>query len=323
MVLGGERGAVDLLAAAEQALARVALHDDALRQVRDRIEAARHEVSDINDGLSREPIEYDDASLTEKRARLAQLASMKRRYGQDETEMLAYLASARTRVQELESAEDDAAALEEEAAAHLKLAEDLADRLTSQRKAAAERLALEVTDRLTALALPEARFEVGLTPCELSEHGAERVSFLFTANPGESSRPLAKVASGGELSRVSLAIHLTAYAGSARTLIFDEVDAGVGGRAATEVGRALSRLARTREVQVIVVTHLPQVAAFASEHHRVTKRTSGGHTDASVDLVEGDERVAELSRMMAGVPGSATAQEHARELLTLASGRTK
>jgi DNA repair protein RecN (Recombination protein N) len=142
---------------------------------------------------------------------------------------------------------------------------------------------------------------------------------VVSFNPGEEPRPLRKVASGGELSRLRLALALVGSHGSALTMVFDEVDAGVGGSAARDVGAALAELGESGVRQVMVVTHLPQVAAFAGAQYRVTKSTVGGRTTASIERVEGEERVAELSRMLAGMPGSDRARGHAEELLEHAS----
>ena len=175
---------------------------------------------------------------------------------------------------------------------------------------------------LAELALGGARFEVGLVECELYEGGLEQVGFNLAANAGEAPRPVAKVASGGELSRVALALHLLTASRGATTMVFDEIDAGVGGEAAQSIGRALADLARRSEGQVVVVTHLPQVAAFADHHLRVTKSDSNGRSAAVVEEVGGDERVVELSRMLAGLPGSGSAQEHAQELVDLGRSGT-
>jgi DNA repair protein RecN (Recombination protein N) len=166
-----------------------------------------------------------------------------------------------------------------------------------------------------------ARFEVLLEPGPLDESGAENAVFLIATNAGEEPLPIAKVASGGELSRLALALHLVRRAGGdVRTMIFDEVDAGVGGETAQTVGRALAELARSGEVQVLVVTHLPQVAAFSHDHLRVLKTETGKRSTAAVVQLDRAERVEELSRMLAGLPDSEVAQEHARELLELAGG---
>nr|MDQ2725308.1 DNA repair protein RecN [Actinomycetota bacterium] len=200
---------------------------------------------------------------------------------------------------------------------------DLADAeqaLGDARRRAAPRFAEAVTAQLHILAMARAQFAV-----EVGDDPAGRtVTWLLGANPGQPALPLTKVASGGELARTMLAARLVLSGavgpvpavGPGRTLIFDEVDAGIGGEAAVAVGRALAALARDH--QVLVVTHLPQVAAFATDHLRVRKTTDGGRTAAEVSKVDGPERVVELSRMLSGQPGSDTARRHAEELLAMA-----
>ena len=171
---------------------------------------------------------------------------------------------------------------------------------------------------LAALAMPHARLRFVLTPVELGPHGADHVELLFSANPGSEPRSLAKVASGGELSRVRLALEVVLAAGQGpRTLVFDEVDAGVGGRVAVEIGRRLAMLAE--HAQVVVVTHLAQVAAFADRHYVVVKADDGQVTTSGVQLVADEQRTAELARMMAGLEATESALAHAGELVELAA----
>jgi DNA repair protein RecN (Recombination protein N) len=171
---------------------------------------------------------------------------------------------------------------------------------------------------LTQLSMPSARLSVVVEPTgQLRADGSDDVEFLFAANSGMDPRPLAKGASGGELSRVMLALEVVlADRTTVPTLVFDEVDAGIGGKAAVEVGRRLAKLAET--AQVIAVTHLPQVAAFADSHFRVLKDDDGNVTSSTVVRLSDDDRVDELARMLAGQEDSAAAQAHARELLELA-----
>jgi ATPase involved in DNA repair len=189
------------------------------------------------------------------------------------------------------------------------------------RRAAAERLLASVHEELAHLAMPEARLDVSITssnePQALTANGGDVVAITLMPHAGASARPIGKGASGGELSRLALAFEV-ALADSAPvgTMVFDEVDAGVGGAVAVEVGRRLARL--SRHVQVVVVTHLPQVAAFADRHLVVTKSGDGAVTSADVVAVEGPDRVAELVRMLSGLEGSATGAAHAEELLEVA-----
>ena len=206
----------------------------------------------------------------------------------------------------------------------------LATELTRRRTEAASALAAAVTGELSALAMPHARLQVSVSQQDddeglqvgerrlrMSAHGVDDVELLLAANTGTEPRPLHKGASGGELSRVMLALEVVlAGAAPVPTFVFDEVDAGVGGKAAVEVGRRLAMLARRS--QVVVVTHLPQVAAFADRHVVVSKSSDGSVTTSGLTTLDDEGRVRELSRMLAGLEGSDTAQAHAQELLATA-----
>jgi DNA repair protein RecN (Recombination protein N) len=317
--LRAERGAAELLAEAAGALRRLARHDLALARAAERLETVAYEADDIAQDLSTRLVPPDPERLEAVHDRRALLSRLRRKYGATEGAVLAYLDDARARLEGLEAAEsagDDLEGARDRAAA---AAEDLAARLSATRKGAGERLQADMASVLGELALDGARFEVALEPRPLYEGGSERVRFDVATNPGEPPRPVAKVASGGELARIALALNLLVGSEAARTMVFDEVDAGVGGEAAQAVGRCLAQLARRAGGQVLVVTHLPQVAAFADTHLAVTKETDGKRATARVHRVDGDERVAELSRMLAGLPESRRARSHARELLKHAS----
>jgi DNA repair protein RecN (Recombination protein N) len=223
------------------------------------------------------------------------------------------------RVTELDNDDDTIAALTDEESELAAQVTDLAGRLTRLRTEAGERFAEDVTAELTALAMPYARISVALTPLgESGPHGADDVEIRLASNPGAPSLPLHKGASGGELSRVMLAIEVVfAGADPVPTFVFDEVDAGVGGKSAVEIGRRLAKLARL--AQVIVVTHLPQVAAFADNHLVVAKSSDGSVTSTSVIRLDHEARVRELSRMLAGLEDSEFGQAHAAELLAMAA----
>ena len=316
--LRGEGGAEELVVGAAAGLQSAAALDQELVAPAERLRAAGYELADIAEDLVRRAVAPDPDALEAAQARLAVLARLARKYGDDETEMLEYLDRARARAAELAALETDLAAAEAEAEELRAKAEDVAARLGAARRRAAPDLAAAVESTLAELALGGARFEVMLEDRALYEGGTESVEFRIATSEGESLRPLARVASGGELSRIALALHLLTASESAGTMVFDEVDAGVGGRAAQSVGRALADLARNTGGQVLVVTHLPQVAAFADRHYRVDKAGDGGRSTAAVEEVSGEERIAELSRMLAGLPKSERAREHAQELLELA-----
>jgi DNA repair protein RecN (Recombination protein N) len=226
---------------------------------------------------------------------------------------------AAARVAELDTDDDTIAALTAEEAALAGEVAELAARLSGLRRAAGERFAADVTAELTALAMPHARISVHIGELgEPTPYGVDEVEIRLAAHPGAPPLPLHKGASGGELSRVMLAIEVVfAGADPVPTFVFDEVDAGVGGKAAVEIGRRLARLARL--AQVIVVTHLPQVAAFADNHLMVAKSSDGTVTSSGVIRLDHDARVRELSRMLAGLEDSEFGQAHAAELLALAA----
>ena len=320
-LLRDEDAAGDVLRRASDALVAAAEKDPALKELATRLEAASIEVADVGQELAGRVVEPDPKALAQARERLDVLGRLRRKYGvDDEAALIARLDAARSRLASLEMAGTSLAQLAETANAELARAQELAARLSELRKEAASKLGKDATAAAERLAMPGSRVEVVLTPQDLYEGGTETVELQLAAT-GEKGRPIAKIASGGELSRISLALYLLVRGGSgASTMIFDEVDAGVGGEAARAVGEALADLARDG-AQVLVVTHLPQVAAFAAAHFQVVKEEAGGRVRATVRWVEGDDRVEELSRMLSGMPDSERAREHAQELLELAAGR--
>ena len=334
--LNGDDGAAETIDSALTDVTAAARRDPVLEEAARRLEAASLEISDVAGDLTRSIVAPDPGALQETRARLDVIARMVRKYGDEEAStegpqapearVLAYLARARARVDELDNAESSLGSLRAEHDELMALATKLAGDLGDRRRQAAPALERAIEELLADLALEGARFEVALTDRELFEGGGESVELRVAANPGENARPIAKVASGGELSRIALALHLLTsrnrgIEGSARTMVFDEVDAGVGGRAAQSVGRALADLAGVSGAQVLLVTHLPQVAAFAGSHYRVLKQSADNRASALVARVEGAARLDELSRMLAGMPESKRAREHAKELLETASTR--
>ena len=315
--ISGEGGALERLGDAIAAV-RGATKSDDVASLLARLTSLEIELTDISAEIARTVAGPDPASLEGVRDRIGELQRLRRKYGADDAEVLTYLENARKRAGELDTATSRADELETEAAAHRAEAERLASELTHRRTAAAGPLKDAVEARLADLSLTGAGFEVRLEPRDLYEGGAESVTFMFGADP-QMLRPLAKTASGGELSRVALALYLVTATSEVGTMLFDEVDAGVGGEAARSVGRALAELARTAGIQTLVVTHLPQVAAYADVHFKVSKAPGeAGGSVSSVAQLSTDERVDELSRMLAGLPDSQLAQEHARELLEVA-----
>lgn len=314
--------AVALVEEARRAIARVAEHDAALTPVREGLDAVSYQLAELSGELSHYLGGLDvDASreLEGVQERRAALAAFARKHGDVLDEVIARLEGAGLRLIELDGDDDRIVHLEQQVAAASGNLDALADRLSDGRRRAASELAGRVTAELSALAMPDAQLVVEVAEAELGPSGRDRVSFMLRPHAGAEPRALAKGASGGELSRVMLALEVVlAAGGEVPTFVFDEVDAGVGGAAAIEIGRRLARLAES--AQVIVVTHLAQVAAFASNHLVVVKDGDGQVTASSVRRVDDAERAAEMARLLSGLPDSASGLEHARELLELARG---
>ena len=264
--------------------------------------------------MALESVVIDPERLAGVQARRALLQELTRKYGPGLAEVLEYRTEIATRLEELETHDARAAALDAAQAAAITGARRAAADLTALRKKAARPLAAAVTEQLRDLAMPRATFAVELTAAELSDDGADDVTFVLAPNPGEPPRPLARAASGGELSRAMLALRVV-LSEAPPTLVFDEVDAGIGGEAGSAVGRALAGLGGHH--QVLCVTHLPQVAAFADAHVAVSKSEQRGRTRAAAALLLDDARVAELARMLAGELDS----DHARRARARAAWR--
>ena len=312
---------ISLLDTAKRQLERVAAHDGELAPIVEALDAANIAVSEISAQLSSYLGGLDSdggRELETLQERRAELAALVRKYGHSLDEVIDYLDQGSGRLLELDTDSDRIEALVDEVAADEALVVELAGRLSAVRAAAAVRLADRVTAELGALAMPNARLSVRVEDrAEYSMSGKDQVSILLQPHSGAEPRSLGKGASGGELSRVMLAIEVV-IAGNdpVPTFIFDEVDAGVGGAAAIEIGRRLAQLSHS--AQVIVVTHLAQVAAFATNHLRVLKDNDGSVTASSVEQLEGDQRIAEMARLLSGLPDSENALAHARELVETA-----
>jgi len=248
--------------------------------------------------------------------RLAEVNALLRQYGSDTAAVIEYGAAAAKRLVELEGDDERIDTLGQSLAATEERERSLAGQLSQLRRATGERLGELVTEELRELAMPDARFSVDVAEAPLGRFGADEISLLLQSHGGAVPRPLAKGASGGELSRIMLALEVVVAASDpVPTFVFDEVDAGVGGAAAIEIGRRLARLAKSS--QVIVVTHLAQVAAFANNHLQVVKDSGGGFTQSSCTRLDGDERLAEMARLLSGLTDSESALAHAAELLAL------
>ncbi|MEU0957520.1 DNA repair protein RecN, partial [Streptomyces niveus] len=331
---GGD--ATTLVGGAGRALEAVRSHDPALAALSDRMGEIAILLADVAGELAgyADNLDSDPLRLAVVEERRAALTGLTRKYGEDIAGVLAWAQENAARLTELEGDDDRIGELTAEHATLLSELSGLAQALTDARTEAAARFAEAVTAELASLAMPHARVsfavsqtedpdgvEVDGRPVAYGSSGADEVELLLAPHPGAQPRPIAKGASGGELSRVMLAVEVV-FAGSdpVPTYLFDEVDAGVGGKAAVEVGRRLAKLAKS--AQVVVVTHLPQVAAFADRQLLVEKTNDGSVTRSGVTVLEGEDRVRELSRMLAGQEDSETARAHAEELLATARAAT-
>jgi DNA repair protein RecN (Recombination protein N) len=319
--LRDEAAGLDALRIARAALRQAAAHDERFAALEERatgLEADAAELArDVSDAAER--VELDPQSRAAAEERLALIFDLKRKYGATLDEVNAFGARA---AEELERLDDQAGLRERLVAdeARLRKATDAAAAaLRDARAAAAIRLAELVNGELPPLGLPADAFGVALEPAEMGPSGADRVTFTFAPNPGEPGRPLARIASGGEASRLSLALKVVlAAADETPVLVFDEVDAGIGGRHATALGERLRGLAEFH--QVLCVTHLAQVAAYADRHVHVGKRVEGGRTVAEARELDAAERATELAAMLAGEGAGSEAHAAAEALLRAAAG---
>ena len=310
--LRDDDGAADGARAAIAALG----HHDAFAGVRARLAGVLAELEDAADEVrtTGESIEDDPEALAQVRARRQLLVELRRKYGDTISEVMAFGVRASARLAELQGRDAELVALVEELDAATGAERAAAEAVAKLRRKAAAPAAAAIEAHLRQLALPRA----SLTVTVAGDAPADDVAFVFAANPGEQALPLRKVASGGELARVMLALRLVLTSGPP-TMVFDEVDAGIGGESAVAVGQALAALGSDR--QVLVVTHLPQVAAFADAQVQVVKQDAGERVVAAATSLDDADRVVELSRMLAGDPDSAAARKHARELLATARKR--
>lgn len=313
---GDESSAQLHLSAALHQLQPLLRHDSHLQGICDALESARiaatEAVSDLNSYLDR--LELDPQSLAQAEQRMSALFEAARQF-KTEPELLPQLQEAL----QGQLAETDVAnnldALTEQARQAEATYHQAARQLSAARKKAAKKLSAQVTDAMQTLAMQGGRFDIALEPAAPSAHGCENIEFLVAGHAGVTPRPLAKVASGGELARLSLALSVIAsQAARVPTLIFDEVDTGVGGAVAEVVGRLLRELG-TRH-QVLCVTHLPQVAACGDHHYEVSKATRQGATLSNIQLLSADARIDEVARMLGGLKITNTTRQHAREMLS-------
>jgi DNA repair protein RecN (Recombination protein N) len=321
-VYDAPESALSLTRTAARRLDELCRIDTSLEALREHLKTADLSLQECSYGLRDylSGLEANPGRLEEVETRLAAIDRLKRKYGRSIPEILGFLVEVRRQIESVENAGERMEQLRKE---QKRLAAEfgkLAAELTEGRGAAARKLEKKVEQELAQLAMERTVFRVDLSPAAWSEHGADAVRFLVSPNPGEEPRPLEKVASGGEISRIALALK-TCLAGPktalVRTLVFDEVDAGVGGSAAEGVGRRLKQLAASS--QVLCVTHLPQIASFADHHYRVEKQESNGRTMAVVEELDGPARTREVGRMLSGQTLTPEALKNAERLIKMSA----
>lgn len=305
-----------LVGAARKALETLAERDPGATDLARRITETNYLLTDLAQDVASHAADLVADPLRQEAVadRRGQLAALTRKYGNNVAEVLEWAGRATERLAELDGADDRIEELRERAAVLDAALDAAAAGISRVRREAAGRFAELASAELKALAMPHARLEFAVTKAPRGPHGADRIELVFTANPGSAPGPLGKVASGGELSRVRLALEVVLAGQSpGHTFVFDEVDAGVGGAVGLEIGRRLKRLAA--DGQVIVVTHLAQVAAFADQHFVIAKSSDGQVTTSDVTPLGEGERAAELARMMSGSGDSDAGLRHAEELI--------
>lgn len=315
---GDEVNALDLLSQAQTKLAELQALDSGLQAIAENLDSAVVQLEEASRALNRylQKSELDPERLAEVEARIQAIHSAARKFRIKPDELPELLAQQLQRVAELEGFSDDGA-LAKQVQLAWKAYHEQATQLSSARQQAAQRLAKTITEQMQVLSLKGGQFAVALTPGEPAAHGLEQVEFLVAGHAGVEPRSLNKVASGGELSRISLALQVTtASLGTVPCMIFDEVDVGIGGGVAEVVGRLLNQLGQHR--QVLVITHLAQVAAQAQQHLQVSKSEQQGATLSRIRALNASERIEEVARMLGGLQITETTRNHAREMLGIA-----
>ena len=311
-------GAASLMSQAERALARIARYDDSLSELHERVKDLMYQVQDASEGLrdARDSFAYSSDELEQIENRLDIIHRLRRKYGASCADILDYLERAKQELDEIEFADDHMEHLKKKLKKAEKEAVTAAEKLREARKGAAVRLSERILDELRQLDMPKVQFECVFSEIDLSANGMDGVAFYMSANAGEALKPMSKVASGGELARIMLAMkNVLAEKDSVATLIFDEVDTGVSGRAAQKVAEKLRAVAASK--QVLCVTHLPQIAALANTHLLIAKSERQGRTYTSVSPLDIEGRKAELARIIGGSKITETTLKSAEEMLRL------
>jgi DNA repair protein RecN (Recombination protein N) len=325
---------------ARKSLDSAAAKSERIASLRDQVANLEIEISTVARDVNRDlaSLDRDPATIDKLESRRALIKKLLVKYGPTSKEAIEKIAVFNSELAENEDLPAAISNVEKELVSVIKELSSIGQSLHDNRVKAATNISKSIEKELKSLSIPNARFQVGIETSEdpqglnvkldgknqtlhFDNYGVDQMTFDFSANPGQPLRPISKVASGGEMSRIMLAIELVfSQSVAAKTMIFDEVDAGIGGAAAIEVGKRLQALAKHH--QIVVVTHLPQVAAFADKHLKVEKSASGNVTTSSVTELDQKARVTEIARMMAGIEDSTSALEHARELLEMSNSKS-
>ena len=309
-------GAASLLAAAERALGKISRYGDSIESLRERVADLMYQVQDIAEEVrdARDEMNYSEEELERIESRLDVIHKLRRKYGATCTDILAYLDRAKQELDEIEFSDDHLERLKGKLVAAEKQAWNAALMLRANRKDTAKRLSCRILEELSQLDMPKVQFSCEFTELELTNDGADAVAFYMSANAGEALKPLSKVASGGELARIMLAMkNVLAEQDQVKTLIFDEVDTGVSGRAAQRVAEKLRAVAKNK--QVLCVTHLPQIAAMGDTHMLIAKNERAGRTYTTVTPLDREGRKKELARIIGGANITEITLQSAEEML--------
>lgn len=321
----GDLSALRLLTQVQHKLQNLTEYDATMAEATEALDSAIIQLEETDRFLNHyvQRAELDPAALDALESQLQNLHNAARKYRVKPEELAALLSQSQARMAELELFASDGALAKNEAAALLAYTQ-LAEKLSHDRQLAAAKLSTQISVEMQRLSLSGGKFEVALSPQAPTAYGLEQIEFLVAGHAGVAARPLSKAASGGELSRISLAIRVvTAQKESIPTMIFDEVDVGIGGGVAEVVGQLLKQLgeqqtgAQPAPRQVLVITHLPQVAALGKHHLRVSKSLVAGQTLSTIAVLSAAERVEEIARMLGGIEITATTRQHAQEMLAL------
>ena len=317
-IAGGEErtGALELIQNAAAELEEAARYVETLIPISSKLTEMGYELEDSLMGINdaRLGMEYDPGELEEIEARLDLIYRLKRKYGGDIEEILQNLSLYKKQLEKITLSDEKKESLNQSYKEMLLQAKNLADQLSKERKAAARRFEKQVEGELSFLDMPSVKFTISILPCKLGAKGLDDVEFMISTNPGEPPKPIAKIASGGELSRIMLSIkNVISDKDDVPTLIFDEVDTGVSGSAAEKIGRKLRQVSKGR--QVICVTHLAQIAALCDHHLLIQKQVKDDHTFTQVTELDHPGRVREIARIMSGVDVSELSLQNAEEML--------